>query len=214
MRGSVVSAKPEIMTAERGIIYIVDDDEQARRGVRALLETLDADVEDYESAESFLESYAGRRPACLVTDVRMLGMSGLELQEHLNQLGITMSIVVITAHATTPLTVKAIRNGAFTLLEKPCDEDALWNAARRGLQVDAEVYQDELRKWAVRKRLESLTEKERKVLERIVAGDANKVIARKMDVSIRTVENHRSRVFEKMQADSLAELVRLAISLE
>lgn len=199
---------------QRGIIYVVDDDQQARRGVRALLETLDADVEDFDSAETFLESYQGRRPACLVTDVRMLGMSGLELQEHLNKLGITMSVVVITAHATTPLTVKAIRNGAFTLLEKPCDEDALWNAARRGLQVDEEVYQDELKTRAVRERLESLTEKERHVLERIVAGDANKVIARKMDVSIRTVENHRSRVFEKMQAGSVAELVRQVVSVE
>lgn len=202
------------MSESRGIIYVVDDDQQARRGARALLETLDADVEDYDSAESFLEGYDGRRPACLVTDVRMLGMSGIELQEYLKKQGITMSVVVITAHATTPLTVKAIRNGAFTLLEKPCDEDALWNAARRGLQVDAEVYQDELEKQTVRERLQTLTEKERNVLERIVAGDANKVIARRMDVSIRTVENHRSRVFEKMQADSVAELVRLAVSLE
>ncbi|MEQ8209641.1 MAG: response regulator [Lacipirellulaceae bacterium] len=202
------------MSNPRGIIYIVDDDEQARRGVRALLETLDAEVADFESAESFLESYDGRRPACLVTDVRMLGMSGIELQEHLKQMGITISVVVITAHATTPLTVKAIRNGAFTLLEKPCDEDALWNAARRGLQVDAEVYQDELRKQALRDRLASLTEKERCVLDGVVAGEANKVIARKMDVSIRTVENHRSRVFDKMQADSVAELVRLTLDLQ
>ncbi|QDT01156.1 Transcriptional regulatory protein FixJ [Adhaeretor mobilis] len=202
------------VSEQRGIIYVVDDDEQIRKGASVLLETLDADLVAFDSAESFLEAYDGRRPACLVTDLCMLGMSGTELQEHLHSLGIKMSVVVITAHASTASTVRAMKNGAFTLLEKPCDPNALWTAARNGLEIDKDTYEQELSCMSVRERLDSLTNKEQAVLECIVVGDANKVIARKMDVSIRTVENHRSRVFSKMKADSVAELVRMSLMVE
>jgi FixJ family two-component response regulator len=193
------------------IVYVVDDDQQARKAVLILVRAMGVRGEGFSSAEEFLTAYDGHRPACLVTDVRMLGMSGLELQERLNQMGITMSVVVLTAFASTPTTVRAMRNGALTLMEKPCGDDELWDAIRTGLVADVQNCQVERRRESILEKLDSLTPKERQVLF-IVAGDANKVVARKLDVSIRTVENHRHKIFHKMGADSLAELVRLALA--
>ncbi len=198
---------------EDAIVYIVDDDEQVRKAVMALVEAMGVSSESYPSAEEFLRAYDGRRPACLVTDVRMLGMSGLELQERLLDLGLSMSVIVLTAFATTPTTVRAMRNGALTLMEKPCNDDELWEAVRRGLATDRENFDLELQRGSLKQRLEELTPKEREVLDLMIAGDANKVIARKLDCSIRTVENHRQKVFLKMHADSLAELVRMAVAM-
>jgi two-component system response regulator FixJ len=194
------------------IIYIVDDDQQARKAVQTLIQTMGVQSETFESAEEFLDAYDGHRPACLVTDVRMLGMSGLELQGRLNEMGLTMSVVVLTAFANTPTTVRAMRNGALTLIEKPCDENELWDAIRTGMEVDAQNYQRDRRRAEILQKLKLLTPKERQVLEFIVAGDANKVVARKLEVSIRTVENHRQKVFHKMKADSVAELVRIVLA--
>ena len=193
-------------------VYVVDDDQQACKAVLTLVQTMGMPAESFSSAEKFLTAYDGRRPACLVTDVRMLGMSGLELQEKLIELGISISVVVLTGFASTPTTVRAMRNGALTLMEKPCDDDLLWEAIRMGIAADLQNWKLEQRQAAIKQRLVSLTSKEREVLEHIVAGDANKVIAVKLDVSVRTVENHRQKIFHKMQADSLAELVRMAMA--
>ncbi|MDZ4659506.1 MAG: response regulator [Bythopirellula sp.] len=198
---------------EDAVVYIVDDDEQVRKAVMALVEAMGVSSESYPSAEEFLRAYDGRRPACLVTDVRMLGMSGLELQERLLDMGLSMSVIVLTAFATTPTTVRAMRNGALTLMEKPCNDDELWDAVRRGLTNDRENYELEQQRANLKQRLAELTPKEREVLDLMIAGDANKVIARKLDCSIRTVENHRQKVFQKMSADSLAELVRMAVAM-
>jgi two-component system, LuxR family, response regulator FixJ len=200
-------------TTDDAVVFIVDDDEQVRKAVKALVEAMGVTSETYPSAEEFLKTYDGRRPACLVTDVRMLGMSGLELQERMIEQGLSMSVIVLTAFATTPTTVRAMRNGALTLMEKPCNDDELWDAIRRGLANDLENFQLEQQRSNLKLRLESLTPKEREVLDLMIAGDANKVIARKLDCSIRTVENHRQKVFQKMEADSLAELVRMAVAM-
>lgn len=201
-----------ITPGDKPMVYVVDDDEQSRKAVLALVRAMGVTAESFASAELFLEAYDGRRPACLVTDVRMLGMSGLELQERLNEMGITMSVVVLTAFASTPTTVRAMRNGALTLMEKPCDDDELWDAIRAGLAADQLNWELERSHGEIRLRLDLLTPKERQVLEYIVSGDANKVVARKLDVSVRTVENHRQKIFHKMEADSLAELVRMALA--
>jgi two-component system response regulator FixJ len=200
-------------TSDDAVVFIVDDDEQVRKAVKALVEAMGVTSETYPSAEEFLRAYDGRRPACLVTDVRMLGMSGLELQERMIEQGLSMSVIVLTAFATTPTTVRAMRNGALTLMEKPCNDDELWDAIRRGLANDLENFQLEQQRTNLKLRLESLTPKEREVLDLMISGDANKVIARKLDCSIRTVENHRQKVFQKMEADSLAELVRMAVAM-
>ena len=199
------------MTSQ-AMIYVVDDDQQSRKAVLTLVQPMGIPAKSFASAEEFLKSYDGRRPACLVTDVRMLGMSGLELQEQLNKLGITISVVVLTAFASTPTTVRAMRNGALTLLEKPCNDDELWEAIRTGLTSDERNAQLESSRSELLERLNTLTPKEREVLQYIVSGDANKMVARKLDVSVRTIENHRQKIFQKMQADSLAELVRIALA--
>ena len=199
------------MTSQ-AMIYVVDDDQQSRKAVLTLVQPMGIPAKSFASAEEFLKSYDGRRPACVVTDVRMLGMSGLELQEQLNKLGITISVVVLTAFASTPTTVRAMRNGALTLLEKPCNDDELWEAIRTGLTSDERNAQLESSRSELLERLNTLTPKEREVLQYIVSGDANKVVARKLDVSVRTIENHRQKIFQKMQADSLAELVRIALA--
>jgi FixJ family two-component response regulator len=195
-------------------VYVVDDDAPARRAVTTLVEAMGLATFGFNSAEEFLAAYDGRRPACLVTDVRMLGMSGLELQEELIRRRIFISVVVLTGFATTPGTVRAMRNGAVTLLEKPCRDDELWEAIRNGLAADREALAREMSQDEIRRRSSSLTAREREVLSYISAGDANKIVARKMGVSLRTVELHRQSVFQKMGADSLAELVRMVVRLE
>jgi FixJ family two-component response regulator len=194
-------------------VFVVDDDDQARESVCALIRSMGLEAECYASGEAFLESYAEDRPGCLVTDLRMLGMSGLELQETLIERGFTLPVIVITAHPRTSLTVRAMRRGAITLLEKPYQDNELWDAIREGIERDKKQRSEDLRRQDVLRKLESLTDKERVVMDMMVDGLANKVIARKLDVSIRTVESRRHDVFEKMQADSLAELVRMAVSL-
>lgn len=209
MTANVENDRP---AAGQAKVYVVDDDEQACKAVLTLVQTMGLPAASFSSAEEFLDSYDGQRPACLVTDVRMLGMSGLELQERLIELGITISVVVLTAFASTPTTVRAMRNGALTLMEKPCDDDLLWEAIRTGIAADERNWEMEQHKGNIKLRLEELTPKEREVLDYIVDGLANKVIANRLDVSVRTVENHRQKIFQKMKADSLAELVRMSLA--
>jgi FixJ family two-component response regulator len=203
-----------VAVEEQPAIYIVDDDALARKAVATLVEAMGLPTFSFDSAENFLAAYDGRRPACLVTDVRMLGMSGLELQEELIRLGVPIPVVVLTAFATTPGTVRAMRNGALTLLEKPCRDDELWEAIRDGLTADREALAAGQPRDDVRRRYDSLTPKQREVLALISAGEPNKVVARKLNISLRTVELHRQSVFQKMQADSLAELVRMVVAME
>ena len=198
---------------EKPVVYIVDDDEQVRKAVQVLVQAMGVESETFSSAEEFLQTFQQRRPACVVTDVRMLGMSGLELQEKLIEMKISMSVIVLTAFATTPTTVRAMRNGALTLLEKPCEDDQLWDAIRNGLAIDRQNSLFEQQRVVLKERYETLTPKEREVLALMIDGFANKVIARRLDCSIRTVENHRQKVFHKMQADSLAELVRITVAI-
>ena len=202
------------MSDDQSAVYVVDDDAQARKAVATLIEAMGVPTFGFNSAEEFLAGYDGRRPACLVTDVRMIGMSGLELQEELIRRGVDISVVVLTGFATTPGTVRAMRNGALTLLEKPCRDDELWEAVRDGLAADRRTYAIQSNLDEIRRRYDSLTAKEREVLSHVAAGEANKVIARRLDVSLRTVELHRQNVFQKMGADSLAELVRMVVAIE
>ena len=202
------------MSEDQPTVYVVDDDAQARKAVTTLIEAMGVTTQGFNSAEEFLAGYDGRRPACLVTDVRMIGMSGLELQEELIRRGVDISVVVLTGFATTPGTVRAMKNGALTLLEKPCRDDELWEAIRDGLAADREARSAQANVGEIQARFDSLTVKERDVLAHVAAGEANKVIARRMDVSLRTVELHRQNVFQKMGADSLAELVRMVVAIE
>ena len=206
---STYTEEPEQNQA--GVVYVVDDDEAGRTATATLVKEMGVTAETYASAEEFLASYSGQRPACLVTDVRMLNMSGLELQETLQKKGTPIATVVLTAYADTQVTVRAIKNGAITLLEKPCRELDLWDAIRDGLAQDATTHAKAQRRIELWRRLAELTDGERKVMDMVVRGAANKVVARRLDVSLRTVEVRRRQVFQKMNANSVAELVRLVI---
>ena len=189
-------------------VYVVDDDPAARDALAALVGEMGVAVKTYPSAEDFLRDYNGHRPGCLVTDVRMLGMSGVELQEQLLRDGISLSVIVLTAHADTPITIRAIKQGAVTLLEKPCRNQELWDAIRLALREDVDKTRRDRRINEIRRRLALLTPAERRVLEQMVAGKPNKVMAKELKVSVRTIEVRRQSIFHKMLVDSLAELVR------
>jgi FixJ family two-component response regulator len=195
-------------------VFVVDDDEQARKSVCALVRSMGLRAEGFSSAEEFLDAHLPHRPGCLVTDVRMLGMSGLELQEELKRRNVLLPIIVLTAYARTPMTVRAVKAGAVTVLEKPYEDDDLWDGIRKALAEDAARRARHAHRRELRLRIDRLSPSERKVMRLMVQGEPNKVIARHLDVSIRTIENRRREVFEKMQADSLAELVRMVIEAD
>jgi len=190
---------------------VVDDDEDARDSVCVLVRSMGIRAEPFASAEEFLACYVEGRPGCLVTDVRMLGMSGIELQEKLIERNIAIPVIMLTAYARTPVTVRAMAAGAVTLLEKPYAEEELWDAIRKALARDGQRREDVQRQREIRLRVDQLTPGERAVMDLIVQGQPNKMIARKLGISVRAVENRRSAVFAKMQADSVADLVHLVI---
>ncbi len=192
-------------------VFVVDDDDQARDSVCALIRSMGLSAESFPSAEAFLAACHDGLHGCLVTDLRMFGMSGIELQEELIKREITLPVIVITAYPRTSLTVRAMKHGAITLLEKPYADDDLWDAVREAIRIDETQREEKIRRQSVQRKLDSLSEKERDVMNLMVQGMANKVIASKLDVSIRTVEARRHDVFEKMEASSLAELVRMDV---
>jgi two-component system response regulator FixJ len=192
-------------------IHVIDDDAAVRDSLVFLLETADLKVRAYESAVAFLAALPGMEPGCIVTDVRMPVMNGVELVRRLKALGVPDPIIVITGHADVPLAVEAMKAGVVDFIEKPFDDDALLDAIRKALERgEAGLRHDAERAGAV-ERLASLSAREREVLDGLVAGKANKVIAFDLGISARTVEVYRANVMTKMHAHSLSELVRMAL---
>jgi FixJ family two-component response regulator len=206
-----LSGFEEAVMTDQATVFVVDDDEQARHSVCALVQSMGLRAQAFASAEEFLASDVSNQPGCLVADIRMRGMSGLELQEELRRRAVWLPVVVLTAYARTPLTVRAMQAGAVTLLEKPYENEDLWDAIRRALAVDAASRAAISHRQELRARLERLTSAERAVLDLIVAGKPNKAIAQRLDVSLRTIENRRRDVLQKLEVESVAELVRLVI---
>lgn len=192
------------------IVFIVDDDESVRKALSRLIKSVDLKVETFSSANDFLKRDPYDGPACLVLDIRMPGLSGLDLQAELAKSERTSSIVFITGHGNIPMGVQAIKAGAVDFLEKPFEEQALLDAVHLAIQKDRLVKEKlaELRK--IQERVESLTPREREVFALVVTGMLNKQIAFEMGISEKTIKVHRARVMQKMQADSLADLVRMA----
>ena len=195
-------------------VYVVDDDPAARDSVSALVTAAGLRVQSFSSAEAFLQENRPDRPSCLVTDLRMLGMSGLDLLEQLQKSSSPLPAILISAYADVPATVRAMQAGAVTLLEKPCRHDQLITAIHQALERDASDRAVRLRKTELKKRLATLSPEEYDVMQRMVAGKLNKVVANELLISLRTVETRRHRVLEKMQADSLAELVRMVVEAD
>ena len=194
-------------------VFIVDDDEAVRDSLGLLLESLGQSYRAYPAATDFLEDYDPDRPGCLLLDIRMPGMSGIELQERLNEMGAILPIVFITGHGDVPLAVKAIRAGAIEFLQKPYYEHELLDHVRRALAEDAERRSVLEERDLVLQRFARLTPRELEVLDLIVEGCANKVVANRLGVSQRTVEVHRAHVMQKTDASSFAHLMKMAMVL-
>jgi FixJ family two-component response regulator len=195
-------------------VYIVDDDEPLRDSLVWLLESNDYRVAQYHSAEEFLRAYRPEMAGCLVLDVRMPGMSGLELYERLRERHATLPVVFITGHGDVPMAVSVLKKGAVDFIEKPFSDRDMLKLIDQCLAAEREN-RDRLRQEAaVARRLDQLTGREMEVLELIIAGRLNKQIADDLGISIKTVEVHRARVMEKMEASSLAELVQSVMACE
>jgi two-component system response regulator FixJ len=199
------------MKADSPSVVVIDDDDAVRGALKLLLKSIGLPVQVHASAQEFLSHYVLDQPGCLVVDVRMPGMSGLELQQQLNVRGAMNPIIFITGHGDISMAVEAMQHGAFDFLPKPFRDQDLIDRVQRALQRDAINRSEIAQRAAIRQRLESLTPREREVLTLIASGKANKVISVDLGVSQRTIEIHRARVMEKMQANSLAQLVRMTI---
>ena len=194
------------------VVFVVDDDEGMRKGMEFLLHSAGYQTEGFGSAQAFLDHYRPSMRGCLLLDVRMPGMSGLELQQHLQAERIRIPVIIVTAFANVPMAVRAIQAGAFDFIEKPFEGADLLERIGRALAREQEQRQDEGFQREVQRRLASLTPREREVMDLVVAGRLNKQIAGDLGISMKTVENHRARVMDKMQAESLAELVRMTVT--
>lgn len=193
-------------------LFVVDDDEAMRHSLVFLLKSLGHPVESFASAEAFLATWQPGMLGCLVLDVRMPGISGLELQRELDGRGDTLSIVFLSGHGDIPMVVRAMRAGAVQFLEKPCNDQVLLDAVTEGLRLSAQSVENWCRTQDVHTRIGQLTPREQAVMRLVVAGKPNKLIAHELDISIKTVEVHRAHVMEKMEASSVAELTRLLLA--
>jgi two-component system response regulator FixJ len=195
-----------------GIVHVIDDDAAMRDSLAFLLKSAQVQVATYESASEFLARQPQINAGCVVTDVRMPGMSGIDLLKHLRDLKNAVPVIVITGHGDVPLAVEAMKYGASDFLEKPFDDDLLLAAVRSALSNQAAIHEDNALKAAVMQRLEQLSARERQVLDGLVAGHPNKTIAYDLGISPRTIEIYRANVMTKMQASSLSDLVRMALT--
>ncbi len=196
------------------VVHVVDDDAAIRDSLAFLLDTANLVSRTYESAAALLAHAADLEPGCIVTDVRMPDMNGLEMVRRLSEIGIRHPVIVMTGHADVPLAIEAVRAGVKDFIEKPFDDDALLASIRSAIADQAQAAEQAGRETELRDRLASLSSRERQVLDGLVAGQANKVIAYDLEISPRTVEVYRANVMTKMQARSLSELVRMTILIQ
>jgi two-component system response regulator FixJ len=194
-------------------IYVVDDDDAMRRALDTLLSTVGYKTGVFSRPSEFLANFKPDSPGCLVLDIRMPDMSGLELQQHLNRMGSMLPVIFITGHGDVPMAVQAMKEGAFEFIQKPFRDQDLLDRINHALKHDAENRTTVARRADIQHRLESLTPRERQVMDMVVEGAANKVIAIDLGLSERTVEIHRAKVMEKMGARSVAHLVKLHLTL-
>jgi len=202
------------MTQRELIVYLIDDDESVLNSQRELLTAAGISVQPFRSAESFLAELNSQSAGCVVTDLKLSGMSGLDLQRRLIAIDSPLPLIVVSGHANVSTTVELMENGAITLLQKPYDAHQLLGAVQRGLDqfVESRKIAQEIN--SIQRRLNSLTDAEMSVLELMIAGRPNKVISTELEISMRTVDRRRSIVLEKMQVDSAPELARLVALVE
>ena len=195
-------------------VFVVDDDEEVRNALKLLFESVGLPVICYASAIEYLDQFDGSLPGCLVVDIRMPGMSGLDMQEKLIDYPVHPPVIIITGHGDVPMAVRAVQSGAIDFIEKPFRDQILLDSVHRAIKMDAEKRGEASRLSEIREHLNQLTPREREVLELVISGMRNKNISEQLGITLSTVEAHRSRVMEKMQADSLSHLMRMMLTLE
>ncbi len=195
-------------------VFIVDDDQEVRDAMQLLMESVGLPVSTFESAQAYLQQFNPEQAGCLVLDVRMPGMSGLDLQTRLASEQLHPPIIIITGHGDVPMAVRAVQAGALDFIEKPFNDQVLLDSVHRAIEQDAEQRGQASILADIKARWERLTPREREVLELVIDGKRNKVIAFELDVSQSTVEAHRAKVMEKMEAGTLSDLMRMMLSLE
>lgn len=195
-------------------VFVVDDDEAVAHAFRYLIESVGLRVEVFTSPSAFIERFDPARPGCLVLDVRMPAMSGFELLDWLRQRDIEIPVIFVTGHGDVPMAVRAMKAGAVDFIEKPFRDQELLDQIYKAIRMDALSRCDRAKFAAIRERYRSLTEREREVMDLVVAGCANKVIAERLGLSAKTVEAHRAKVMEKMKVRSLSQLVQMAYELK
>lgn len=194
-------------------VFVVDDDPGARSSVGALVKSHNVPVRAFGSAKEFLEAYEPSWHGCLIVDMRMDGMTGLEFQEELKRRKIALPVIVISGYADIPVAVRAMRNGAVSFLEKPCVDQELWQEIQIALSQEKAQSIQQVRLTEIERNYQTLTPGELQVLDKILAGEPNKLIATDLDMGLRTVEMRRANILKKMHARSLAELVRLIVQI-
>ena len=192
------------------VVFVVDDDEAICRSLGLLIEDVGLRVEAFTSAQHFLSAYDPAQPGCLVLDVRMSGMSGLELQARLNELGMRIPTVIMTGHGDVPMAVEAMKAGALDFIEKPFRDQVMLDSIQKAVSLDRQVRETEKRHEDFRSRLDLLTQREQQILDLLVGGKTNKAIAYELGISQKTVDFHRSNVLNKLGVNSVVDLVRLA----
>jgi two-component system, LuxR family, response regulator FixJ len=200
--------------ADAPLVHVVDDDASVRDSLSLLLEAAGFAVRTYDSAQAFLRAASDRTAGCVLTDVQMPELNGLELQRRMSDLGIRLPVIVMTGHGDVPIAVEALKAGAVDFLEKPFEEQHLLDAVSEAIAVSQREHDEVAALAGIAARIATLTPREREVMERLVAGHPNKTIAYDLGSSPRTVEVHRARIMEKMAARSLPELVRMTITAE
>ncbi len=199
--------------SEQSTVFIVDDDEAVRDSLSWLMQSVGLNTETFASADAFLRGFGEDRPGCLLLDIRMPGMSGLELQGVLEERGFRLPLIVISGHADVPMAVRALKAGAFDFVEKPFNDQLLLDTVQRAIEQDRDKRESHARIEEWRSRLDTLTPRENEVLELVVVGASNKQISSELGISLKTVEAHRARVMDKLQADSLSQLVRMTLTV-
>jgi two-component system, LuxR family, response regulator FixJ len=200
--------------SDQEIVHVIDDDDALRDSVRLFLVNEGLSVRTYASANEFLVEMDALEPGCVVTDVRMPGMSGMELLAHIASRGLSLPVIVITGHADVPLAVRVMKQGAVDLLEKPFKAEELIGAVRRGLALGKDSHLNGTPVEVALARRAMLSARESEVLDRLIKGQPNKIIAYEMGISPRTVEVHRANVMKKTQAGSFSELVRMFLNAD
>ncbi|QEG18065.1 response regulator transcription factor [Gimesia maris] len=205
----------ENMTIQQeATVFVVDDDPAIRKSLRWLIESVGLKVQTHELASEFLESYSPEIPGCLVLDIRIPGMSGLELQEKLRERGYDIPVIIVSGYGDVPMAVRAMKAGAIDFLEKPVSDQVLLDYIQKGIETDIKNKQNRIQNQDLMERKELLTRREREVMEYVVAGFSSREIAGTLNVSFKTVEAHRAKIMKKMQAKSVPKLIQMDLQIK